>query len=70
MPFPTLQFPLYSLADQIGSLLAVLKNIVHALQRPLRKSRRNLLVIDLFSAHAKIYQISTNLKSPSECDII
>lgn len=53
-PFPPLQFALYSLADQLRPLLAILKNGVHAIQRALWKASRNLLVINLFSAHAKI----------------
>jgi hypothetical protein len=70
MTLSPFQFPLYRLPDEVGSFLAVLKSGVDSLQSPLREACRHLLVVYLFSTHAKIYQISPKLTSPSECDII
>lgn len=53
-PFPPLQFALYSFSDQVRALLALVKNGVHTIQCALWKASRNLVVIYLFSAHAKI----------------
>lgn len=67
---PTFQLTLDSFAQQVRTLLPIIKNGIHAGQRALGQACGNLLVIDLFSTHAKIYVISGNLTSPPECDII
>lgn len=59
-----LQFPLDGFSDQVGALLAVLKRLVDPSQRALGKPSRHLFVVDLFSAHALKYMISSNLTSP------
>lgn len=46
-----LQFPVYSLPDEVGPLLAILKHRIHAGQRTLGKPGWDLLVVDLFSSH-------------------
>lgn len=45
------QLPLDGLADQIGQLLAILQNRLHSLPGALWEPCRNLLMVDLFSAH-------------------
>ena len=63
MPLAALQLSFNRLTEEVGTLLAVLKNGVHPVKRPLRETGGNLLVIDLFSTHAEIYPISPKLTS-------
>jgi hypothetical protein len=70
MTFPALQLPFNGLPDEVSAPFVIPKNGVHAVESAGGEPGRNLLVVDLFSAHAKIYLISPNLTSPSECDII
>jgi hypothetical protein len=49
--FTPLQLALDGLADQIGQLLAILQNRLHSLPGALWEPCRNLLMVDLFSAH-------------------
>jgi hypothetical protein len=59
MPFPSFQFPLYRLSDEVGALFALIQDGIHAVKGALGKAGRELLEIDLFSAHfRKIYLIS------------
>ena len=51
LALPALQFPIYSLPDEVGPLLAVLKNRIHPGQRSLGKPGWDLLVVDLFPTH-------------------
>jgi hypothetical protein len=51
MFFPTLKLPLNSLTDEVGALFALLQDGIHTVQGALWKAARDLLEIDLFSAH-------------------
>ena len=51
MTLPTLQFPLDGIADQVCPLLAIVQSGIYAVHGPSRQTGRNLLEIDLFSAH-------------------
>ena len=70
MPLAALQLSFNRLSEEVGAFLAVLKNGVHPVKRPLGEPSRDLLMIDLFSTHAEIYPISPKLTSPPQCDII
>lgn len=67
MAFPTLQFPLYRLSDEVGSLFAILKNGVHALQSALGEAGRHLLMVDLFASHGCRIDDITNCYKPYFC---
>jgi hypothetical protein len=64
MLFPTLQLPLNGLPDEVGALLALVQNRVHAVKGALRKAGRDLLEIDLFSAHSRNIDDITNCYKP------
>jgi hypothetical protein len=49
-----LNLSLHSLSDEVGTLFAVLKNLVNSGQRSLREACWRLFVVDLFPAHAEI----------------
>lgn len=51
MPFPTLQFPLYSLADEVRPLFAILQYGIHALKGAFREAGRGLFVVDLGASY-------------------
>jgi hypothetical protein len=51
MTFPTLQFPLYGLTDEIRSFLAVIQYGVHSTECPSREPSGNLFLIYAFSPH-------------------
>jgi hypothetical protein len=54
MTLAPLQFPFDGLPNEVSALFAVLKGGVYAIQCPGRQPGRNLLEIDLFSAHGGI----------------
>lgn len=67
LPLPTLQLPVYSLADELCPVLVVLKNGVDSLKRTLRESCGRLFVVDLFSTHARNIDDITNCYKPLFC---
>jgi hypothetical protein len=64
MLFSTLKLPLDGLSDEIGALLAIVQYGVHAVQRALWQAGRDLLMVDLFSAHALRIDDITNCYKP------
>jgi hypothetical protein len=70
MTLAPFQFPFYRLPHEVRALLAVSQDGINSCHRPLGEPSRHLLVVDLFSTHAKIYLISSMLTSPTQCDII
>jgi len=64
MFFPALQFPLNSLSDEVRALFAIVQNGVHAVQGAIRQTGRDLLKIDLFSAHLPNIDDITNCYKP------
>lgn len=51
--FAPFQLPLNSLPDEVGSLFALLQNLVYAAKGALWKAGRRLFVIDLFASHSQ-----------------
>ncbi len=64
MTFAPLQFSFHCLSDEVCTLFALVQNGVHALKGALRKAARNLLEIDLFSAHTRNIDDITNCYKP------
>lgn len=67
MTLTTLQFPLDSLPNEVGSLFPLVQDGINSGQRPLGESRRHLFVIDLLASHGLIIGDITKCYKPHFC---